>query len=111
MTANQVHSIAGYTNNSFMMLYQQLHLKYRPWKNGLMGLQWQLMHPQNSELYSFMDLFLQVQPSRSFNVKLSGLNLMDIRQYQQQHLIPYGIQDISTMLEGRKLQLECSVIF
>ena len=111
MTANQVHSIAGYNKNSFMLLYQQLHLKYTPWKTGFWGVQWQLMHPQNGQLYSFMDFFLQIQPSQSFRIKLSGLNLMNIRQYQQQYIIAYGMQYLSAMLQGRKLQLEFSVNF
>jgi hypothetical protein len=111
MTVNQVHSIAGYNKNSFMLLYQQLHLKYTPWKTGFWGVQWQLMHPQNGQLYSFMDFFLQIQPSQSFRIKLSGLNLMNIRQYQQQYIIAYGMQYLSAMLQGRKLHLEFSVNF
>ncbi|GDX44527.1 hypothetical protein LBMAG23_15040 [Bacteroidota bacterium] len=111
LSMNQIQSNTGYAENSFMIFQQQVQLKYKPWKGGLAGMYWQLIHPQNGQTYSFMDLFLQIQPSRSFSVKLTGLNLMDMRQYRQQHIIAYGMQQVSAMLQGRKLQLACSVNF
>jgi hypothetical protein len=111
LSMNQIQSNTGYAENSFMIFQQHVQLKYKPWKGGLAGMYWQWIHPQNGQTYSFMDLFLQIQASRSFSVRLTGLNLMDMRQYRQQHIIAYGMQQVSAMLQGRKLQLACSVNF
>lgn len=111
ISMNQMQSNTGYAENSLIIFQQHVQLKYKPWKGGLAGMYWQLIHPQNGQTYSFMDLFLQIQPSRSFSVKLTGLNLMNMRQYREQHIIAYGMQQVSAMLQGRKLQLAYSVNF
>ncbi|MCE2756391.1 MAG: hypothetical protein LW706_00375 [Chitinophagaceae bacterium] len=111
ITANQSLSVAGLAKNQFMLFHHRLNLKYKSWERGLAGLQYQLIQPLQGRLYSFMDIFLQIQPSETFKVKLSGLNLMDVRRYQQQYIIGYGVQHVSTYLQGRNWQIECSIHF
>ena len=106
MSSREIADLTGSTHDNVLKTVRSLVER-----GVISGNETPYVHPQNGQTYSFMDLFLQIQASRSFSVRLTGLNLMDMRQYRQQHLIAYGMQQVSAMLQGRKLQLTCSVNF
>jgi hypothetical protein len=110
-TANHHLSTSQIVKNQFILFQHQLSLKYKPWKGGMVGLQWQLIHPPHGKSYGFMDIFLQMQSSKKFYVKCTGLNMLHIRQYQQQYIVSYGVQQVSTILPGRKLQIQLGFAF
>ncbi|MFN5055570.1 MAG: hypothetical protein ACK5EP_05910 [Bacteroidota bacterium] len=110
-TVNHHLSMSQIVKNQFILFQHQLSLKYKPWKGGMVGLQWQLIHPHHGKYYGFMDIFLQMQSSKKFYVKCTGLNMLHIRQYQQQYIVSYGVQQVSTILPGRKLQIQLGFAF
>lgn len=84
----------------------QLLIKYKCDKNLFIGFQSYRYKISKQHLYYFMDLFITTSVYPKLKINIACINMLNIKNYQQQYVGTNGLQTTTTKLGGRTIQAE-----